>query len=369
MIPLFSTYMSPKAGDAVKAVVDSGWVGQGKKVKEFEDLLSSDFGISHPVALNSCTSALHLALILSGVKEGDEVILPAQTFIATGLAILMCKAKPVFVNSSSYDGTIDTHEIRNAITDKTKAIICVHWGGYPCDLNEINSIAQDHKISVIEDAAHAFGATYMDKPIGSISRFTCFSFQAIKHLSTGDGGVLACKYSQDAQKARQLRWFGIDKDTDLPDETGERVYCLEQVGYKYHMNDIAATIGIENLKVFPQTLERIKQIVNRYKSELPSSYKVFEFLDYKEDRESSYWFFPLFANNQIKFIQYLKDMGIESSIVHKSIHMHPIFGKQHDIDTFFSDHHVALPTHPNLTDQDVDYIIDILIKGSKNGLL
>src|SRR5262249_43887055 len=158
----------------------------------FEQELATTLGLIRPVAVNSGTSALHLALEVAGVGSGDEVILPAQTFVASGLSILMCDAAPVFADIQPFTGNIDPGSVRAKITARTKAIMPVHWGGYPCDMDEINAIARGHDLAVIEDAAHALGAIYKGRPVGALSRFTAFSFQAIKHLTTGDGGALCC---------------------------------------------------------------------------------------------------------------------------------------------------------------------------------
>src|SRR5437868_3959839 len=182
------TTVSEAAISNAVATLRSGFLSEGKQVRRFEQELAARLGLASPVALNSGTAALHLALAIAGVQAGDEVIIPPQTFIATGMAVLMAGATPVFADIQSGTGNMDPESARKKISPKTKAIIPVHWAGYPCDLDEITEIADGHKLVVIEDAAHALGASYRGKPIGAISRFTCFSFQAIKHLTTGDGG-------------------------------------------------------------------------------------------------------------------------------------------------------------------------------------
>ena len=170
----FNTFIDPSAAGRVNGVLNSTYLSEGKLVKEFEVELAQICGIVNPVAVNSGTTALHLALVLAGVKEGDEVILSAQTFVATGLVILQQKAIPIFVDVNYQDGNISVEDIKRKISKKTKAIIVVHWAGYPCDMDEIGKIANEHKLKVIEDAAHALGAEYKGRSIGSISDFTCF---------------------------------------------------------------------------------------------------------------------------------------------------------------------------------------------------
>ncbi|MEM3101651.1 MAG: DegT/DnrJ/EryC1/StrS family aminotransferase, partial [Candidatus Nitrosotenuis sp.] len=260
----FNTHISEKSIRLVNEVLRSGFISAGRMADEFEKELSRRLGLVNPVTVNSGTSALYLALALAGVKPGDEVIVPAQTFIATGLVVLMHYAKPVFADIQYETGNIDPNSIREKITERTKAIIPVHWGGYPCDMDEINEIAKEHNLAVIDDAAHALGATYKGKPVGSISRFTAFSFQAIKHLTTGDGGALCCLNEDDYQEAKKRRWFDIDRENAKPSILGEREYDATHVGYKLHMNDISAAIGLGNLEDFHLSLKRRREIADYY---------------------------------------------------------------------------------------------------------
>lgn len=340
-------------------VLKSTFISAGKVADEFENQLENRLGIVRPVTVNSGTSALYLALAIAGVKPGDEVIIPAQTFIATGLVVLMHYAKPVFADIQYKTGNIDPDSIRQKITDKTKAIIPVHWGGYPCDLDEINEIARGNNLAVIEDAAHALGAGYKEKPIGSISRFTAFSFQAIKHLTTGDGGALCCLDKEDYYQARRRRWFDIDRESAKPSILGDREYDATNVGYKCHMNDLAAAIGLGNLEDVHLNLKRRKGIASRYWSEL-INVPGLQLLDYKNDRESAYWFFGLLVERRLEFIKKLKENGIPASIVHLRIDGNSVFGgtiKDLPNQEKFNNNQVAIPTHNGLSDDDVDLII------------
>lgn len=246
---IFKPYISYDSIKLVEKTLQSGYINEGENVIKFEKLFSNKFKIKNALTVNSCTSALHLALVLCGIKQNDEVILPAQTFIATASAVLMCGAKPVFADINLHDGNISLESIKRKITRKTKAIIVVHWAGYPCDLKEINLIAKKNNIKVIEDAAHALGAKYDKKFIGNFSDFTCFSFQAIKHLTTGDGGMLCAKRKKDHDKCSRIRWFGIDRSNAKFNYLNVREPYIKELGYKYHMNNISAAIGIGNLKI------------------------------------------------------------------------------------------------------------------------
>jgi len=361
----FNTHISDNAFDTVKDVLKSTFLSEGDIVRNFEDELNSKLGLINSVAVNSCTSALHLALILAGVKEGDEVILPAQTFIATGLVILMQKAKPVFADIQYNTGNIDPNSIKEKITSNTKAIIVVHWGGYPCDMDEINGIAKKHNIKVIEDAAHAIGATYKNKPIGSISDYTCFSFQAIKHLTTADGGAICCKNHDDFLRAKRLRWFGIDRLNSKPSILGEREYDVSEIGYKYHMNNYSAALGIANLTDFDQILERRCQIAEIYNNEL-NNINGIQLLNHKNDRKSAWWLYTLLVDNRISFIEKLKERKIPASVVHLRIDSNSVFGgirKELINQNKFNNLQVSLPVHSDLKEEDINHIIDSIKQG------
>lgn len=361
----FTTHISQKVKGKVNEVLDSTFVSAGEIAEQFEDALSENLGLANPVSVNSGTSALHLALAVASVRLGDEVVLPAQTFVATGLVILMQSATPVFADIQYGTGNIDPKSIREKITEKTKVIMPVHWGGYPCDMDEINSIGEEYNIAVIEDAAHALGATYKGKPIGSISRFTAFSFQAIKHLTTGDGGALCCLNEKDYNNAINRRWFGIDRANSKPSILGEREYDIDAVGYKYHMNNLAAAVGLENLENFPENLKRRREIASRYRDEL-KNVPGLKLLSYRNNRESAYWLFTLLVERRVGFIEKLRERGIPSSVVHLRIDHNSVFGGiTPDLPNQekFNEDQVAIPVHSGLSDEEVGQIINCIKRG------
>ena len=360
----FSTTISEKSIDYVNDVLKSTMISAGKRADQFEIELSKKYGFLNPVTLNSGTVTMRLALIAAGVSEGDEVILPPQTFVATGHVILQCGAKPIFADIN-LDGNISVDSIKEKITERTKAIIPVHWGGYPCDMDEINLIAKENNLIVIEDAAHALGAKYKNKFIGTLSDFTSFSFQAIKHLTTGDGGLLTCKKETDSKLIKRLRWFDIDRENSMTSILGEREYDIVNVGFKYHMNDIAASIGLGNLENIDKKLNYIKKIAKIYSKEL-SNINGLKLLNYKNDRESSYWLFPLLVENRIDFIKKLKEVDIPTSVVHLGIDKNTIFGgKNYSLvnQRFFDDNQIHIPIHDKLSEDDVEFIINTIKMG------
>ena len=361
----FHTHISPRSIEFATQVLQSSWVSEGRKVKEFEAALTDRLGLRNPVTVNSGTSALHLALAIAGVGPGDEVILPAQTFVATGLVILMQGTTPVFADIDPLTGNISPVSIAEKITARTKAIMPVHWGGYPCDLDEINAIAEQLGLAVIEDAAHALGATYKGWPIGAISRFTVFSFQAIKHLTTGDGGALCCLDEEDHHHARTCRWFGIDRANSQPSILGERVYDIEAVGYKYHMNDLAAAVGLGNLEDFPERLARRQRIGAYYREQL-SNAPGLQLLRLDNDRTHAYWLFTILVERREDFIRKLKEHGIPASVVHLRIDHNSVFGGMRDDlpgQAQFNEQQVSIPVHEGLSDEDADKIVSTICSG------
>lgn len=340
MIRLFEPYIAPEAWKLVKKTLNSTYINEGKMSIEFSKRLE-EFGLRNIHLVNSCTSALHLALLSSGVHKGDEVILPAQTFIATGLAILYCGAIPVFADIDER-GILLNEDVERKLTKKTKAIMCADWGGLPSNLYGLKMF----KLPIIEDAAHSLGATYGGKMIGNIADYTCFSFQAIKTLTTVDGGAL-CTKNKDVDI---LKWFGISKKSKIG-PTGERKYDVKRIGYKYNFNDVSASIGIANIATLEKRLERRREIAQMY----DDAFKL------RSSLNSSFWIYPLIIENRDTFISKMAEAGVETSVVHQGIDRYSLFREfrtKLPNQRYFDDHQVNLPIHDKLTDKDVEYIIN-----------
>jgi perosamine synthetase len=364
-IPMFSTFVAEDAARRVSETLASTFLSEGAQVQEFEAALQRTLGMVHPVALNSGTAALHLALVLAGVRQGDEVILPAQTFIASGLAVAMQGATPVFADIQYETGNIDPAGIAAKITSRTKAIMPVHWAGNPCDMDEIGAVAASHGLAVIEDAAHALGAIYRSRPIGSISQYTCFSFQAIKHVTTGDGGVLCTRDAVKAKEAFRRRWFGIDRAGSPMSKLGERQYDVADVGFKYHLNDYAAALGIANLAGFPERLRRYRAIADAYRQAFKDTPGITLFRQ-DADRESACWIFGMHVERRDDFVQALAARQIPCSVVHTRIDHNSIFGGlRNDLpqQERFDMTQIHLPCHMHMTDDHVQEVIE----GVRNG--
>lgn len=379
---LHHCHISPKSVELARLCLQSGRVSEGDRVKQFEGMLTSVCGLRNPVAVNSGTSALHLALVLAGVGPNDKVVLPPQTFIATGMAVLMCGAVPLFCDIDPWTGNIDPedagrrlradykHNINNRderFNGPAKAIIPVHWGGLPCDLDELyqeTSHNRQQLLYIIQDAAHALGATYKGEPLPQKSHFTAFSFQAVKHVSTGDGGSLCCYFKEDEEKARKARWFGLNRREE-PGPSGERDCDATDLGFKYQMNDLAACVGIGNLEDFPQRLVRRQAIGKRYREEL-EGVKGVKLLRLDRDRTHAYWTFPLRVDRRDDFIRTLKEKSVPASVVNRRIDRYSVFGGVRDYlkgMAEFEREHVCLPCHEALTEEDVKKVIATVQEG------
>ncbi|WP_051257128.1 DegT/DnrJ/EryC1/StrS family aminotransferase [Brevundimonas aveniformis] len=362
---LFNTTVTDAAIAKVNEVLRSTFLNEGEVVREFEASLRSAVGAPHVATVNSCTAALHLCLEVLGVGPGDEVIVPPQTFIATGLVVLHAGGTPVFADIDPDTGNISAASIRDKITDRTKAVIAVHWGGAPVDLDAVQAVCRDAGVPLIEDAAHAFGARWKGQPIGALSRFTCFSFQAIKGMTTGDGGAIACLDDDDATHVYTRRWFGIDKRKVTANDIGERSALIEQLGYKYHMNNVAAALGVGNLPSYPERLARRREIDKRYRQVLGQSPDV-RLLQPLEGAESSCWLFGLRLERREDFGRAMKGRGVPVSVIDRRIDRHPVFGGLTAGLTgaeVFDAEHIAIPLHDGLSDDDVEQVTAAVLAG------
>jgi perosamine synthetase len=354
MLSFFSTNIT-KNYSLIKKVLSAKFVSEGKITEKFENKLKFFLKTKFCVTVNSGTAAIHLALIASGVKKDDEVILPTQTFIATGLPILYLGAKPIFADIDINTGNISPLSIKKLITKKTKAIIVVHWGGYPCELSEIKFIAKKYNLKLIEDAAHCFGGVYKNKKIGSISDFTCFSFQAIKHLTSGDGGLICCKNKKDELLLKKIRWFGFDRKLKK-NALGLRQDKVNLIGYKYHLNNYAAALGLSNMKNLRKLIKHHVTIGDYYSKKL-KNIPGLQLLSFKKDRLHTYWFYQILVKDRNKFIKVLKKINFPCSVIDKRIDDYPIF-KQFKrkliVTEKFERTKLALPVHMGITKKIID---------------
>jgi len=365
---LFKVHMPESVDQPLLQVLHSGFIGQGPMVDKFEDQLAQYFGNKNILTLNAGTSAIHLALRLAGVGYGDEVISTAMTCTATNMPVLASGAKLIWADVNPETGLIDHNSIASKITKKTKAIIMVHFGGIPCNINEINKIAKKHNIKTIEDAAHAMGSSYENSKIGNHSDFVIFSLQAIKHITTIDGGLLFCKSENDYVRGKLLRWFGIDRDSNRKDFRCEE--DIQEYGYKFHMNDISAVIGIEQLKYLDEIIEKHISNQDFYDKNL-KNIKGVRIIEKPANTVSSCWVYTLHVEKRDLFIKWMDDNLIMTSRVHERNDIHTAFIDSKcnlpNLDIFNSTQ-VSIPSGWWINKDDREYILGKIIEFSNEFL-
>ena len=323
-IPLFLPHIPKGALEALEQVLNTRWIGQGPRVEKFEiEFAKKYLGGSYPLAVGSGTDALHLAYLLAGIQPGDKVLTPLFTCTATNIPLKYIGAEPVFVDVNPHTLNIDVEDLKRKITKECKAIVVVHYGGLPCDMQSILEIAKSFQIPVIEDAAHAVGAKYKDSFVGSISDFTIFSFQAIKHITTGDGGLLAIRDHSLIEKAKKLRWFGIDRTAK---QNGIWDNDITEIGYKYQMTDLGAALGLAALEEIDETLALRRELMSRYLSNFQNIPEIEVIGKPNEDSIHAAWLFTIKSKNRKKLQSYLYENGIETNQVHYRNDRYSIFG-------------------------------------------
>ena len=365
-IVLCYPHVSDLAKQSVMETLDSRWIGQGPKVKLFEENFSKKFGSNSPaIAVGSGTDALHLSYMLAGLKPGDEVIAPIFTCTATNIPFLYMGVKIKFADIDDSTMNLDISHVRQLMTNKVKAIVCVHYGGLPCDMDELKSIADKWGIPIIEDAAHAVGAKYKGVDIGSISDFTMFSFQAIKHITTGDGGMVVIKDKELVDKAERLRWFGIDRKAK---QAGIWENDITEIGYKYQMTDIAAAMGIVSLAEFDEQSKLRKTLFKTYSKELANCDRLRIVGIGFTDRIHAAWLFTVIVEDRYKLQEKLRDNKIESNQMHFRNDRYSIFKEFTDGKKFpnmdkVEDDYLVLPLHTKMTVKDVRKVCSVIKSG------
>jgi perosamine synthetase len=362
MIPVFRPTCGDEEIRLVTEVLRSGWWGLGPKTKAFEDAFAEYVHAPHAVALNSATAALHLGLRALGV-EGREVITTSMTFVSTNHEIVHNQATPVFADIEPDTLNIDPVDIERKITPRTAAILVVHYGGHPCDLDRIREIAAARRIPVIEDAAHACGAWYGDRPIGSISELTSFSFHAVKNLATGDGGMLTLNDPELDARLRRSRWLGINKDTWVRADDGKGyawAYNVEEFGFKSHMNDIAAALGLAQLGRLDRTNGRRREIAARYSAALQD----LDWLELPVEKpgvRSAWHNYVVKVDDRDAFMSHLNARGVSTGMHYIPNHLYDIYkpyATSLPITERVWSRLVTLPLFPDLRDAEADIVID-----------
>ena len=370
----FLPFHLPDIGDeeieSVLAVLRSGWLTTGAKAKQFEQEFAAMVGARHAVAVNSCTAALHLALEAIGVQEGDEVLVPTMTFAATAEVVTYFRAKPVLVDCTEETLNIDPRAIERAMTEKTKAIIPVHFGGHPCEMDRILDMARAHHLHVVEDAAHALPARYRGKMVGSIADATCFSFYATKTLTTGEGGMVTTDNPEWAARIRGMSLHGLSRDAwNRYSAQGSWGYEIVAAGFKYNLTDMAAALGIPQLhkcEQFWKIREHYAALYREGLSDLPEL-----ILPSAADHVQHAWHLYVVQLRPERMrigrnmaIDLLKQEGIGCSVHFIPLHLHPYYRERWDyrpadfpVASKVFDRIISLPLYPKMTEDDVRRVI------------
>jgi len=361
MIPVFKPSFGEEELEALREPFHTGWIGLGPKTKEFEERFAEYIGVKFAIALNSGTAALHLALKVLEI-EGMEVITTPLTFVSTNHAILYNQGIPVFTDIELDTLNINPLEIKKNITSKTKAIVVVHYGGHACDMDPILEMGKERNLWVVEDAAHGCGGKYKGQKLGSLGDLACFSFHAVKNMSTGEGGMITTDDPELYGRLMKLRWMGISKDTWSREEKDKKYswyYNVEDLGFKYHMNDIPAAIGLIQLKKLDQMNDRRREITERYNQGL-KGLKWLETPTVKSYAKPSHHNYVIKVEKRDQLNIYLQEKGISTGvhyIPNNHYEMYHPYGRETPGADEVWKKLLTLPLFPDLKDEEVNLII------------
>lgn len=372
-LPFHRALIEEEEISAVVRVLQSGWLTTGPRVQEFEGTFARYIGVNHALAVNSCTAALHLGLAAIGIEEGDEIVLPTMTFAASGEVILYFKARPVLVDCLPGSFHMDPDQVERAITSRTRAILPVHYAGYPCDMDRILDIAQKHGLKVIEDAAHALPASYKGRPVGTLGDITCFSFYATKTLTTGEGGMATTDNPEYVERMRVLSLHGISKDAwKRYTAEGSWRYDILEPGFKYNFTDLQAALGLAQLAKCDSMTANRAAIASRYNQAL-SSVEAFETPSAPPEVGHAWHLYVLLVKDSVlrigrdRVIEELKQRGIGTSVHFIPLHLHSLYrnrlgyaaGQFPNAEERF-ERAISLPIYPGMQPADVDRVIEAL---------
>jgi perosamine synthetase len=362
LIPIFRPYYDDAEVNAVAEVLKSGWIGLGPRTADFEQRFAAYIGVPHAVGVNSATAALHLALMVLNVA-GGEVITTSMTFVSSNHAILYNSGIPVFTDIEPDTLNIDTKSIERNLTDRTRAILVVHYGGHPCDMDPILDLARVHNIPVVEDVAHGCGGYYKDRHLGSLGTIGTFSFHAVKNLATGDGGMITVADPEIDQRLRRLRWVGIDKDTWNRSEVDQKYswyYTVQELGFKYHMNDITAALGLVQLEKLERGNARRREIVEYYNDRF-SDLDWLELPVEKSYAKSALHNYVVKLDRRDDLIAHLRERRISAGVHYFPNHLYSMY-RQFKADVPVTERVwkrlVTLPLYPGMSDLDVERVVE-----------
>src|SRR5436309_1030122 len=369
-VPFHVAAVGEDEARAAADVIRSGWLTMGQKTFEFERKFAAYVGAPHAIAVVTGTAALHLALEAIGIQAGDEVLLPTTTFTATAEVVCYLGAKPVLVDVEPGTMNVDPADLARRITSRTKAIIPVHLAGVPCEMDEIQRLATQHGLRIVEDAAHSLPASYHGTPIGALSEVTAFSFYATKTLTTGEGGMLTTSNDQVAERVRIMRLHGIEREAwKRYSGDGSWFYQVLEAGFKYNMTDIAAAMGLVQLGKCDELTAARQTVAERYTSAF-SGIASLQTPESHTDRKTSWHLYILrihpekLSIDRDRFISELKQRGIGTSVHFIPLHMHPFYQKRFgykagDFPQAEAEYYraLSLPIYPTMTDAEINAVI------------
>ena len=370
-IRLFRPWVGKEELESISKVIDMAWLGHGELVQQFEYEWEQFIG-APSVATNSATAALHLALLGFGFNKGGKVLVPSLTFAATAFAPVYCGLEPIFVDIDSETLTIDPKDLEKKYTLECVAIVVVHFGGEAADMDAINEFAKSKNLKVIEDCAHSQGGLYKNKKLGTLGDVGCFSFEEKKGMTTGDGGMIVSNDKEYLKKLKPMRWVGIDKDTwrrtrEAKDNVNELhwYYEINDIGFKYNMNNVAAAIGLAQLKKINQINETKNKAIRLYQKRLAENEFISHLLPYKYmGVNSSYWLFGLRVPDRNSIIKYLSNKKIATGVHFTPLNKHRYFssftGITNVADKIY-DNIITLPLYPGIEEVDVNNVCDCIL--------
>ncbi len=362
-VPLFEPSLGAEEVEAVKAVILGKWITMGEKVEAFQDRFAALTGSRHAIAVNSCTAALHLANVLLDVGPGDEVIVPSLTFAATANAVVYTGATPVFADiAGDGDWCMDPEDVARRVTPKTKAVVAMHYAGFPCDMSALQGVCDSAGVALYEDACHGLGGLVEERPMGSLGRMGCFSFYSNKGMTTAEGGMLVTDDDGLAARARSLRSHGQTK-TAIDRMKGAVGYDIVEVGFNYRMDDIRAAIGLVQLDKFPAMQRRRKELMGLYREQLSRIKGVELPLHGSRGVPSNYLLVIAVDVDRDALREALRAKGIQTSHHYPPVHL---FGHYRGTSTSLprteevASQNLTLPFYPEMRDDDVGYVCDVL---------
>lgn len=369
-VPLADLDYGNEELQAVTEVLRSKWLTMGEITQKFETEFANMCSAKYAIAVSNATQALHLACLALDIGPGDEVIVPSLSFVATANAVLYCGAKVRFADIlSPNELTIDPSSIKHAINENTKAIIIMHYAGFPCRMNEILQLASEYNLPIIEDAAHASGSFWEEKGLGCWGDIGCFSFFSNKNLSVGEGGMLVCKRDDIAEKVRLLRSHGMTSLTYDRHQGHAFSYDVVETGYNYRIDEIRSSLGLVQLKKLADNNKRRRKITRTYWDAFREHGIGLPFSHLKQE-QFSYHIFPIMLSsdvNRFEFMSALRDAGIQSSIHYRPIHTFTNYRDKHKgawlpITDYVGSREVTLPLFPTMTEEQQAYVIDNVIR-------